>query len=87
MHRAKTDEHDFSEHDERRDLRSRGDECRGRNRRALIRIRRPKMKWRSGDFEGESDQRHDDAGREQRLQSARRLVLSDRSEPGVPDMP
>ena len=43
-----------------------------RDRRALISVGRPKVKWRGGDFERETNQRHDDAGREQRLRLVRR---------------
>ena len=73
--RAEADQHDFSQHDERGDLRARGDERSGRNRRALIGVGRPEMERRGGDFEGEADQRHDDAGGEQRLDRSRRPVF------------
>ena len=67
MHRRKADEHDFSQHNKRRNLRTRSNERRARNRRALIRVRRPKMERRGSDFECEPDERHDDSDRKQRL--------------------
>ncbi len=69
---TEADQHNFSQHDERRDLRARGDEGGGRNRRALVSVGRPEMERRGGDFEGEADERHDNPGGEQRLDGAGR---------------
>src|SRR5438132_10964392 len=57
----KTNQHNFSKHDERRHLRARSNKSGTWNRGALVSVRRPKMKWRGGDLEGETDQGHDDA--------------------------
>ena len=67
VHRRETNQHDFSQHDERGDLRARSDKCRARNGRPLVGIRRPQVEWRSGDFERETDESHHDADSEQRL--------------------
>src|SRR5437660_1578468 len=64
---TKTDEHNFPENNERRDLGTGGDKSCARNRRALISIRRPEMKWRGRNFEREPNQRHDDPDGEERL--------------------
>ena len=82
MSGTEANEHDFSEHHERRDLRTRSDERRGRNRRALISVGRPKMERRGGDFETESDEGHDNPGGEQRLDGTGGQFLSDRGEAG-----
>ena len=67
VQRTETDEHDFSKHDERSDLRAGGDKRRTRDGCALISIGRPKMERRSGNFECETNEGHDDADGEQRL--------------------
>src|SRR2546428_2082351 len=63
----KTNQHNFSKDNERSDFRTGSDESCAGNRRALISVRRPKMKWRGGDLEGETDQGHDDADGEKWL--------------------
>ena len=50
--------------------------------RALIGVRRPKMKGRGRDFESEPDERHHDSGREQGLDRTGVKFLPDRSEAG-----
>ena len=78
--RCETDEHDFSQHDERRHLRAGRDERGARDRRALVSVGRPEMERRGGDLEGEADERHDDAGGEERLNRDGVEFCADRSE-------
>ena len=78
--RRETTEHNFSQHNERRHLRTGSDECGARDRRTLISVRRPKMKRRGGDFEGEANKGHDDANEKQRRDWLRGEFLRDRGE-------
>src|SRR5947207_7429121 len=82
MSGSETNQHDFSKHDKRSDLRTGSDERGTWNRRALVSVGRPKMKWRGGDFEGKADQRHHDADREKRLDRNTHEFLSDRRDRG-----
>ena len=82
MYRGEADENDFPKHDERGDFRARGDKRRTRDRRALIGVGRPQMKWRGGDFECESNERHDNAGCEQRWHVRSGKLLRNCSEAG-----
>src|SRR5438046_666601 len=82
MSGSETNQHDFSKHDKRSDLRTRSDERGTWNWRALVSVGRPKMKWRGGDFESETDQCHHDADREKRLDRNTQEFLSDRRERG-----
>src|SRR5207302_462699 len=52
------------------------------NRRALISIRRPEMKWRGRNFEREPNQRHDDPDGEERLKRNGAKFLPDRGQRG-----
>jgi hypothetical protein len=67
MHGCEADQDNFSKHDKRGDLRAGSDKCRARNRCPLVGIRRPQVEWRSGDFEGETDEGHHDTHSEQWL--------------------
>ena len=67
LHRREANQHDFSKHHERGDLRARSDKCRARHGRPLVSIGRPQVEWRSGDFEGKTDESHHDANSEERL--------------------
>ena len=84
MDRSETDEHDFPEHNERGDFRTGSDKSSARNRRALISVRRPKMKGRRGDFEGKADQGHDDADGEKWLDRKRGQLLTNRGQGSGP---
>ena len=79
---SKPDEHDFTEHEKRCDLGTGRDECGGRNGPALIGFGRPEMERGRGYLEGESHERHDEAGGEQRLDGRTAQFLSNRREPG-----
>src|SRR5213595_1754060 len=82
MSGSETNQHDFSKHYKRRDLRTGSDERGTWNWRALVSVGRPKMKWRGGDFEGKADQRHHDANGEQWLDRKTHEFLSDCRERG-----
>ena len=82
MQRTEGNQENFSEDDERRDLRAGSDEGGAGDRRALVGVGRPEMEWRGGDLESETDQRHDDAGGEQWFDGLRLELLPDGGEPG-----
>src|SRR5438874_1441682 len=82
MSGSETNQHDFSKHDKRSDLRTRSDERGTWNWRALVSVGCPKMKWRRGDFEGKANQRHHNTNGEQWLDRNTRNFLSDRRERG-----
>ena len=64
---GKTDHHDLRENEETGDFRARGDKRGAGDRRPFIGIRRPEVKWNSGDFEPEADHRHDHGEDEYRV--------------------
>src|SRR5439155_17738289 len=56
VHRSELNQSDYANHHERRNLWTGSDKRRARTRRTLIRIRCPKVNWRGGELERESDQ-------------------------------